>query len=196
METYNKLQIIRRLKDTHINLFALDDFSRLFSIQKRNTLYKKIARLEKDGIIKKLIKGKYLFTFDQPHQFPVANFLYTPSYISLESALSFYGIITGFPYKITSVTTKKTKSVVTENIEYRYIQIAKDLYFGYEKKDSFLIADREKSLMDYLYLMSKGLRSEDLSEFDLSLIDRKKMKRYVITSQHKRFIRFFQKLKL
>ena len=43
-----------------------------------------------------------------------ANYLYQPSYISLDSALSFYGVITGFSYKITSVSTKKTRSLIID----------------------------------------------------------------------------------
>jgi len=88
MVMYNKIQIIARLKKEHISVFTLADFSRLFSIKKKNTLYKKISRLEKEGIIRKLIKGKYVFTFEQPQKFLIANFLYQPSYISLESAFN------------------------------------------------------------------------------------------------------------
>jgi len=69
-----------------------------------------LERLTKKGIIKRLTKRKYLFTFLESDDFQIANFLYTPSYISLESALSFYGIITQFPYQITSITPKKNKN--------------------------------------------------------------------------------------
>ena len=52
--------------------------------------------------------------FSSTNDFLLANFLYQPSYISLESALSFFGIVTGFAYQITSLTTKKTNTLKTE----------------------------------------------------------------------------------
>jgi len=133
-----------------------------------------LERLTKKGIIKRLTKRKYLFTFLESDDFQIANFLYTPSYISLESALSFYGIITQFPYQITSITPKKTKIIKTLNKEFSYSHIKPELFFGYEKKEKFLIALPEKALFDYLYLCSKGLRSFEKADFDLKIIDKKK----------------------
>jgi len=67
-------------------LFTLSDFGRLFKIENQNTLYKKIQRLEKKKIIKKLIKGKYVFALNKTNDFTIANYVYPPSYVSLESA--------------------------------------------------------------------------------------------------------------
>lgn len=175
MESYPTAEIINLLKEKQISLFSLADFSRLFNINNNNTLYKKIARLEKKKLIKKLIKGKYLFSFNLVNDFMIANYLYQPSYVSLETALSFYGIITGFPYKTTSITTKKTRSFMIDDKEFQYSQIAPSLFWGYEKKDSFLIAEKEKALLDYLYFFSKGLRSFYREEFNLKEINRKKL---------------------
>src|SRR3990167_8806067 len=109
METLTTIHIIQILRKKTISLFTLSDFGRLFNIHNKQTLYKILQRLEKKKIITQLIKGKYLFLLSSkaPHDFTIANFIYQPSYVSLESALSLYGIITSFPYTITSVTTKK-----------------------------------------------------------------------------------------
>lgn len=178
MRRYNLAEIINLLREKQIALFSLDDFARLFDIKKKDTLYKKIARLEKKKIIKKLIKGKYLFLFNQPNDFLIANYLYQPSYISLESALSFYGLISGFPYQITSVTPKKTKKIIADKKEYVYGQISPLFFWGWEKKDNFLIAQKEKAFLDYLYFYTKGLRSFEKDEFDLKEIDKKKLIKY------------------
>jgi predicted transcriptional regulator of viral defense system len=178
METYTTTEIIRLLKDREISLFSLSDFSRLFNIRNDLTLYKKIARLEQKKIVKKLIKGKYFFALNPPNDFAIANYLYQPSYISLESALSFYGIITGFPYKITSISTKKSRLFNTDQKEFQYSQIAADLFWGYEKRENFLLADKEKALLDYLYFFSKGIKSFDREEFDLQEINQKKLISY------------------
>lgn len=190
MRTYNLIEITQIFKNNSISVFTLADFARLFNINNQNTVYKKIQRLERQKIIEKLIKGKYRFNFTTANDFLIANFLYQPSYISLESALSFYSIITGFPYKITSLTIKKTKSFFINNKNYRYAQISKDLFWGYEKKEDFLIAQPEKSLIDYLYLSFKGLRGGDISEFDLSKINKIKLKNDLSMIKNKQFLKF------
>ena len=178
MGTYSTVDIIKILEEKHISLFTLADFSRLFGLENRQTLYKKIQRLEKAGIIQKLVKGKYYYCFNSGLAFRTANFLYSPSYISLESALSFYGIITGFAYQITSITTQKSKLVTADNREFQYSQIADKLFWGYETKGDFLIAEKEKALLDYLYFGSKGLRNAGFDEMDFSQINKKKLSTY------------------
>lgn len=178
MGTYTQIEIIKTLKEKQITLFSLGDFERLFNIHNRQTLYKKIQRLEKQGLIKKLIKGKYLFTFNPSNDFTIANYLYQPSYISLESALSFYGIIAGFSYQIFSLTPKKSRIFTIDGKDYIYSQIKQSLFWGYEKKEDFLIAEPEKALLDYLYFSLKGLRTIDWDEIDLKEIAKKKIAFY------------------
>jgi len=171
-------EMIKILREKNISLFSLADFGRLFNISNRQTLYKKIQRLEKKGFAEKLTKGKYLFSFGQAGDFEIANYLYSPSYISLESALSFYGIITGFPYLVTSITVKKPRTIRCRSKEFVYSQILPEFYFGMEKDKGFLMADAEKALLDYIYFGNKGLRNKDFDEMDFSVIDKKKLKMY------------------
>lgn len=196
METYNNIEIIKILQKNNLSLFTLTDFAKLFKIENRETLYKKIQRLEEKEIIKKLIKGKYLFLFNKPDDFTVANFLYQPSYISLESALSFHSLITGFPYQITSITTKKAKLYAFDQKSFQYAQIKPDYFWGFEKKENFLIAEKEKALLDYVYLVFKGWRiltKKDLrSDFDLSQINKEKFITYLKLFKNKQFINFIK----
>jgi len=175
METYSTTDIIKIMKEREMGTFSLDDFGRLLNINNQNSLYKKIQRLEKKEIIKKLIKGKYLFVFNKTDDFKIANYIYQPSYISLESALSFYGIITSFSYKITSITVKKSLSYIIDEKDYLYSHINQDLFWGYEKKEDFLIAEKEKALVDLIYFYSKGLRGFDREDLDISEINKKKL---------------------
>jgi len=175
METYSTTDIIKIMREREMSTFSLDDFGRLLNINNQNSLYKKIQRLEKKEIIKKLIKGKYLFIFNKTDDFKIANYIYQPSYISLESALSFYGIITGFSYKITSITVKKSLSYIIDEKDYLYSHINQDLFWGYEKKEDFLIAEKEKALVDLIYFYSKGLRGFDREDLDISEINKKKL---------------------
>jgi len=178
MESFSATDIIKILKEKNITYFSLSDFGRLFSIKNQNTLYKKIQRLEKENLVKKLIKGKYLFLLSPENDYLTANFLCQPSYISLETALSFYAVITGFPHKITSLTIKKSRTFRISPKDFVYSHINRDLYWGYEKNDEFLIADKEKAFLDYLYFFSKGLRSFHADEFDFSGLNFKKLHTY------------------
>ena len=178
METYSATDIIRILQSKQLPFFTLTDFSQLFNISNQQTLYKKIARLEEKKIIQKLIKGKYRFLLNPVNDFLTANFLYQPSYVSLESALSFYGIITGFSYQITSMSLKKTKIIEVDRQEFKYSRIANHLFWGYEKQEGFLLAEREKALLDYIYLGVKGLRALSFDEMELSDIDTNKLAIY------------------
>lgn len=176
--TISAMETLQLLKGKEISLLTLLDFRRLLGLKNQQTAYKKIQRLEKQGVLKKIIRGKYLFTLLKPSDFALANFLALPSYLSLESALSFYGIISGFPYQITSISLGKPKTIRFESKEFSYSQIKNKFFFGFEKKDDFLIAEKEKALFDYCYLASKGLRKIDRSELDLTGIDKKKLQQY------------------
>ncbi len=178
MKTYSTTDIIKIMQKIELNLFTLSDFAKLFNLDNQQTLYKKIARLEQKQIIKKLIKGRYQFLLTQTNNFRIANFLYSSSYISLESALSFHSVITGFSHQLTSITTKPTKMIMLDQQEYKYSHISPYLYWGYEKKENFLLADPAKALLDYLYLGTKGLRNLNLDEMDFGKIDLKQLELY------------------
>lgn len=175
METLQQTTIIKKLTSEGISLFTISDFKKFFGVSKDNTAYKIIERLTEKGILKKLSKKRYLFALKPVDDFQMANFLYQPSYISLESALSFYGILSQFSYQVTSVSPKKTRSFEAQGKEFAYFHIKPALFFGYEKKENFLIALPEKALIDYLYFGSKGLRVLSLEEFDLSIIKKETM---------------------
>lgn len=176
METISKDKVIRILSQKGVSLFTISDARKLFGFRKENTLYKLLQRLEKASIIKRVLGGKYLFTLKEVSDFELANFLVTPSYVSLESVLSFYGILSQFPYTITSVTTGKSKKIIHEDKEYEFVHIDPQYFFGFVKHDNFMIASPEKALLDELYYYTKGLRGISLEELDLTKIDRTKLK--------------------
>lgn len=173
METLSTTEIIKRLHAKSIPLFTLSELGSILGITNRQTLYKKVQRLKASQILEELINGKYRFLLKDIGDFTIANFLRQPSYVSLESALSFYSIITGFPYEITSITIKKPQEIEVSGKIYSYSQISPDLFWGWEKKEDFLIATPEKALLDYLYFAKKGLRNVDWEEIDTTGLNKK-----------------------
>ena len=122
----------------------------------------------KKGYIKKVRKGLYVLTTVAGKIDPVvlAEKIYAPSYLSLEYALNYYGIIPDIPGTYTSVSTRKTENFKNEFGNYSYQQIKKELFIGYESVESdfssYKIATPEKALLDYLYLN----RNKFVPEFD------------------------------
>jgi predicted transcriptional regulator of viral defense system len=89
-------------------------------------------------------------------QFRVANLLCKPSYISLESAFDFYGLIPESTFSSTSVTTKKTSHYENDRGNFTYRSIKNSIFWGYKtlysSQEPILMAELEKAILDYLYL--------------------------------------------
>jgi len=166
------LQLIKRLRELNIKFIDPTILASILGTGNKNSIYKTINRLFKNGVIRKIYKGKFVLEDSDVNDFEIANYIVNPSYISLESALSFYGILPQFPYSITSITVDRSKNID----KYEYTTISKKLFWGYQKNKNFLIATPEKALADYLYLASKKLRTQDISEWDLSVINKDNFK--------------------
>lgn len=119
----------------------------------------------------------------------IANKIYSPSYISLESALSHYGFIPETTLQITSVSTRKTNLFDTKYGVFSYQSIKNNLYFGYEVIENndrpFTLATPEKAILDYLYLHSEISTIDDLeglrfnTEIINSTIDKERFNAYL-----------------
>lgn len=134
---------------------------------------------QKKGYIKKLRNTWYCFTefLSQPDAHLImANAIYSPSYISHQQALMYYGMIPEFIVDSTSVTTRKTASFIVEGRTYKYYNIKKELFFGYGyielningRKRNVLMANREKALLDLLYYYSFYRNQSDIEQLRLN----------------------------
>jgi predicted transcriptional regulator of viral defense system len=134
-----------------------------------------LSRWIKRGLLIRLRQG--CFTFPDYKGKPdytwyFANRIYRPSYISLHSALSFYGIIPESVIQITSVTSLKTAYFVNPFGEYSYKTIKKELMFAYVLKPMYdgrtlQFADPEKALADLLYLYPEYCTEQDMLDLRL-----------------------------
>jgi len=179
METYNLAAITKRIYESGFSFLGLRTLKNVLEIKKKASLFLVIKKLIKTGILIKIEKNKYLLKSAKTNDFALANFLYQPSYVSFETALNFYGILSQFPYEISSATTRKTNKKKFEDKVFTYTRIKKDLFWGYEKKGGFIIALPEKALADQIYLSSKGYKRINLDEYDLERISTLKLKKYL-----------------
>lgn len=99
----------------------------------------------------------------------LASKLYAPSYVSMEMALNFHGIIPEAVFTVTSVTTRKTKQFATPMGNFSYQKIKKEAFEGFETKKlgkiSFNLALPEKAVVDFLYL-NRNILFGDLQQFE------------------------------
>ena len=131
--------------------------SSLFSAYKspRN----KIANLEIEGKLIRLKRGLYVVS---PHESGkllstelIANHLYGPSYVSMESALRYYGLIPERIHVLRSMATKRSRVFENSISRFEYINCSEDYYpIGINQKIgddySFLIASPERALCDLI----------------------------------------------
>lgn len=130
------------------------------------------------------VKSRYLirlrqgyFTFSEykkkpDYSFYFANRIYRPSYISLHTALAFYGMIPEAVLQFTSVTSLKTTSFTNDFGEYSYNTIKENLMFGYDLKPmtdnrTIQFASPEKALLDLFYLYPFYDNKQEMEELRL-----------------------------
>ena len=196
MAIYNLAAITQKLHNSGMSLFTIKSLKDILNVKRESSLFNLLFRLAQSKVLTRLERGKYVLAGKNISDFSMANFLYMPSYVSLESALNFYGILSQFPYETTSITPKKPKKKIIANKTFSYAHIKKSLFWGYEKKDGCLIALPEKALLDQIYLASKGLKSISLDEYNFSLINRTKTENYLKKyPQNSQFIRIINYLK-
>lgn len=131
------------------------------------SIRKIIWRYTKKGIFAKLRNNLYMFkNNEKPSLWRIANKIYSPSYISFETVLSYYGIIPETVYAITSATSKITRKFSVLDNEFVYKKIKIEAFTGYRtvKIDdkTVLVAEPEKALADYLYFVH--LKKSSLNE--------------------------------
>jgi len=149
----NYIEFQNAFKD--FTVFSLQDIKQLDSHFYRARL----NEWQDKGYISKIIKGFYTFSnlkLNEHLLFEIANKIYSPSYVSLETALSFYHFITESIYRITSVSTRRTCRFESSIVGFTFQTVKPHLYFGYElvqnQNKYYKIASPEKAILDYFYL--------------------------------------------
>jgi predicted transcriptional regulator of viral defense system len=142
---------------------------------------RQLSRWKRAGKIYQLRRGLYClappFQKVTPHPFLVANRMVPASYVSLQSALAYFGMIPEYVPITTSVTTGRPAHWETPlgNFDFRHVQV--DFFYGYhmtdlsEKQQAF-IARPEKALLDLIYLQAGSDSLEYLVELRLGNLNR------------------------
>ena len=119
----------------------------------------KIANLEIEGKLIRLKRGMYVVSPEESGKLLstelIANHLYGPSYVSMETALRYYGMIPESVNSVQSMTIKRSRVFDNSISRFKYISCGQEYYpiginqeFGEDY--SFLIASPEKALCDLI----------------------------------------------
>ncbi len=170
MGTYSLSLLTKKLLESELALMSKGTVKDLLEIENDRTLYRVINDFVDNNILVKIERGKYKVA-GKGSTFEIANFLYQPSYVSLETALNYWGVLSQFLFEVTSVTVKKTMTKKFDDKVYSYKHVVAKYFGMYTKVDKALVATAEKALFDQLYLTAKGLKSINFDEYDMTKID-------------------------
>ncbi len=144
---------------------------------------RQLSRWVQTGRVIQLRRGLYTlaapYQQSPPHPFLIANSLLPGSYVSLQSALAYYGLIPEYVAQTLSVTTQRPARWRNALGDFRFQHLASHLFFGYQQvsfssgQDAF-IALPEKALLDLVHLTPggdapaylAGLRLQNLERLD------------------------------
>jgi hypothetical protein len=112
----------------------------------------------------------------------IVNVLRGDGYVSLESALRDYGISTRSPHTLTCMTTEHPDEFRSRTITISYRSISPRLYWGFVRKTtrygSYLIAEPEKTILDWICLGIRNGTEPALDELDFTNANKPKVLEY------------------
>lgn len=157
-------------------LFTIIDVAKYFPKDSAVLIRVQMHRFIKKGYLGEIKRGLYQFSDREVDEFFLANTLYEPSYVSLESALNYRGVIPDIPAGgVTSVSPVTTKEFSITAGRFYYHKLDKKLFWGYDLIP-YRIAFAEKALLDYIYL--RGQKAANGLRVDWDKIDKKRFNEY------------------
>lgn len=144
---------IEILLTSGLSVFTPGDLALLWEIENPPYLKTKIHRLIAQRKLIHLRRGIYVLDRDYK-PWEMANKLYRPSYVSLNSVLSESGAIFQYDSAVYSIA-RKPANIVIDKRQYVYRSINTGIFFrhtGIETKDHTSAATPERAFLDLLYL--------------------------------------------
>ena len=138
-----------------------------------------LNRWVKTGKLMQLKRGVYLLaepyrkrSLYEPY---IAGVLKKPSYISLEKAFEYYGLIPEAVVSYTLVTTKRPGKYATPVGRFDYRHVKDALFWGYQSitvdNQTAFFALPEKALLDFFYLKERSITLAYLAEMRLQNVE-------------------------
>lgn len=171
-------KLLKKINSIPRAYFSFQDLQKIMDGDEKS-LRVAVSRATKSGEIIKLGKGWYSADISN---LPWENFainIYSPSYISFESALNYYNILSQQASGLTLATKKRGENLNIHGQSLVYRHIKPSLFWGYKKIQNFLLAEPEKAFLDLAYLSLNGYGHFDPGALNLSSLNKKKIKEYL-----------------
>ena len=160
-------------------VIQVDDYAQRYRLSRR-AVNAALRRQEAKGLVERVSNKIYInkvardFT---PRD--LLRALRPDSYVSLDSALSDFGVTSQVPYTLTCVSPKYVRNIKTKTIQITFRTLKRDLYWGFTRKKTrygaYNLAEPEKALLDWIYFKSvEGLPIET-DEFHIDGLDRNRL---------------------
>lgn len=140
---------------------------------------RRLVEWQDKGYIRRVVNRWYVFSKTQRQEelLIVSNRIYSPSYISLQWAMSHYRLIPEGVYTITAITSLKTQNFNTDIGTFSYKHVKPSLMFGYRlvsfENTRYKLAEPEKLILDYLYLNPSINSLEEMESLRLNVTELK-----------------------
>jgi predicted transcriptional regulator of viral defense system len=160
-------------------IIQVDDYARRYSLSSR-AVNAALRRQVAKGLVERVSNKIYINKLAQdftPRD--LLSALRPDSYVSLDSALSDFGVTTQVPYSLTCVSPKYVRNIKTNTIHVTFRTLKKDLYWGFSRKKTryatYNLAEPEKALLDWIYFKSLDGLPVEMDEFHLDGLDRNRL---------------------
>lgn len=164
------------------DVVAVDELVAKYNLSP-DSVWKATSRLAKRELLSRVSNGVYLNKLVRDASATdFVNILNPNSYVSLESALNYWGLSTQSPAALTCVTTRKPKEYRTPEFAITLRSISDHLFWGFVEKQTryskYRIAEPEKALLDWVYLTLQNGLTPRLDEIELKSLDKQKLVKY------------------
>lgn len=150
----NEAELLNSIEEVGLITFGVPKLRNLTG-WKTSKINNVLQSLSDKGVIDKIKKNNYVLSENlKEKSYKIATELVNPSYVSHWSALSYYGFTDQQVETIQLVTTKQFKDIEHQSISIEMTTLNSDRFYGYRKND-FSIAEKEKALIDSLYMLDK-----------------------------------------
>ena len=123
------LDLIQTLQSLNRDYFTIADLEKITNLS-RSSLKVSLSRLVKNKVLIRLKRGIYVLKNSLLNIEKIANQLYYPSYLSFESALSYYGILSQVSYTKTFATNNISKRLILGKTEIEFRRLKSSLFFS------------------------------------------------------------------
>lgn len=191
----NDAELIGKAIETYGKVVNTEELLKIFQSQYcKTSAYSRIHILFKNGWFIRIKQGLYLindsitghFQGDLPF-LVISQCLFEESYVSLAYSLHYHKLVELLPETITIISSQLSKKFVFQSYTFTIAKVKPEIYFGYhtveQEKRTVQIADPEKALLDYLYVVPNFTNPEfflgPIKKYK-ELIDLEKLQQYAL----------------